>query len=118
LNVTYIVAQTPSTKNPATAPAGEPPAYLQFVPIILLVVIFYIFMFRSKNTEKQKREGMLKELKKGDEVQTIGGVFGRVMETRDDRVLVKVDESTNTKMWFTRSAIHRVVTDDAKTETK
>ena len=112
MNVMQIVAQTGTPATPATAPAKEPPPYLQFVPIIALVLIFYFFMFKSKRGDQHKREDMLKQLKKGDEVQTIGGALGRVMETRDDRVLLKVDESSNTKIWFTRNAIHRVIGDE------
>ena len=108
-----IVAQATNpagTGTPPPAPVQDgPPAILQFVPIILLVVIFYFFMFRTKRGEQQKREDMLAKLKKGDEVQTIGGEYGRVMDTKDDRVLLKVDESSNTKIWYARSAIHRVV---------
>src|SRR5256885_2221448 len=111
-----IVAQLPPATAPAAAPDG-PPAILQFVPIILLVIVFYFFMFRTKQGEKSKRETMINQLKKGDEVQTIGGEFGRVMETRDDRVLLKVDESSNTKIWYSRNAIHRVVGEE-KAEAK
>ena len=92
LNLMQIVAQTTTptgTPPPAPAPDG-PPAILNFVPIILLVIVFYFFMFRTKKGEKNKREEMLKQLKKGDEVQTIGGEYGRVMDTKDDRVLLKV----------------------------
>jgi preprotein translocase subunit YajC len=116
-----ILAQTTpagGTTTPPPPPDG-PPAFLQFVPIILLVVIFYFFMFRTKSNEKHKREDMLSKLKKGDEVQTIGGEYGRVMDTKDDRVLLKVDESSNTKIWYARSAIHRVMGDEkAKVEAK
>src|SRR5947207_11546955 len=114
-----IIAQAATTPTPPPAPVQDgPPAILQFVPIILLVVIFYFFMFRTKSNEKQKREDMLAKLKKGDEVQTIGGEYGRVMDTRDDRVLLKVDESSNTKIWYARSAIHRVVDEKDKAEAK
>src|SRR5262245_31985025 len=105
-----IVAQTPSGTAAAPTTAGSPAEdFLRspIVPILLVVIMLYLFMFKSKKGEAQKRDDMLKQLKKGDEVQTIGGVFGRVMETRDDRVQLKVDESSNTKMWFSRSAIHR-----------
>jgi preprotein translocase subunit YajC len=60
---------------------------------------------------------MLGQLKKGDRIQTIGGVLGTVVEARDTEVLVKVDESSNTKIRFARSAIHRVLEDD-KAEVK
>ena len=113
-----IVAQTnPAGTTPPPPTSDGPPAFLQFVPIILLVVIFYFFMFRTKSNEKQKREDMLGKLKKGDEVQTIGGEYGRVMDTKDDRVLLKVDESSNTKIWYARSAIHRVMGEE-KAEAK
>lgn len=118
----HIVAQTTSPAAPTTAGApAEDFLRSPIVPIILVVIMLYVFMFRSKRGEAAKRNQMLKELKKGDEVQTIGGVFGRVMETRDDRVQLKVDESSNTKVWFARSAIHRVTTDvkeKDKAETK
>ena len=86
-------------------------------PILLLLVVMYVFMFGNKKKEDRKRKDMLTQLKKGDEIQTIGGVIGKVIEPREDRVLVKVDESSNTKIWFSRNAIHRVLVQD-KAEAK
>ena len=86
-------------------------------PIILIVIVFYLFLFRSKSSQDKKRKQMLAELKKGVEVQTIGGEIGKVLDVRPDRVLLKVDESSNAKIWYVRSAIHRVMTEDT-TETK
>ncbi len=50
-------------------------------------------------------------------MQTIGGELGKVVEAREDRVLLKVDESSNTKIWYTRSAINRVLGEE-KAEAK
>jgi preprotein translocase subunit YajC len=117
LNVIQIVAQT--TGPGATTRQVDAPWYAnQFIPILLLIVVFYMFMFRSKKGQEQKRTQMLAAMKKGDEVQTIGGEFGRIVETRDDRILLKVDETSNTKIWYARSAIHRVVTGDQKSDVK
>lgn len=88
----------------------------QFFPLILIVLVFYFLVFGSKRKQEKQRQAMLSELKKGDEVVTIGGQIGKVIETRDDRVLLKVDESSNAKIWFLRSAIHRVL--DEKAESK
>jgi preprotein translocase subunit YajC len=85
---------------------------MQYGPLILIVVLFYFLFIRSKQKTERTRQNMMSSLKKGDEVQTIGGVLGKVVETRDDRVLLKVDENSNTKMWFTRGAIHRVLTEE------
>lgn len=100
----------------ADAPAagtGEP-AWSQFIrsPIflmLLILMVFYFFMIRSKRQQDRQRQEMLGTLKKGDRVQTIGGILGSVIEAREDEVVVKVDESSNTKIRFARSAIHRVV---------
>ena len=104
----------------ATAPTSqtvEPPFWTNpIVPLLLLVAIMYLFMFRSQKGKDSTRKNMLAQMKKGDEVQTIGGEFGRVVEVRDDRVQVKVDETSNTKIWYSRNAIHRIV--EEKSESK
>jgi preprotein translocase subunit YajC len=106
---------------PTTAPANTPPSMFvllgQWGPLILIVVVFYFFIFGSKRKTDKQRKEMLNQLKKGDRVQTIGGILGTVIEVRDSDVLVKVDESSNTKIRFSRSAVNQVVTDE-KSEVK
>ncbi len=87
------------------------------VPMVVVLVIFYVFMIRSKQKTEKQRQAMLNQVKRGDRIQTIGGVLGTVVEARDDEVVVKVDESNNTKIHFTRSAVHRVI-EAEKTPTK
>jgi preprotein translocase subunit YajC len=66
-------------------------------------------MFRSKRNEDQKKKDLLSSIKRGDRVQTIGGILGTVVEVEDSRVRLKVDESSNTKIWFSRNALFRVL---------
>lgn len=110
MDILALLAQTeppPPTDQPAV------PGWYQFMSsfgwLILIMVIFYFMVIRSKQRQERSRREMLDTIKKGDEVQTIGGEFGKVVEARDDRVLLKVDESSNTKVWYARSAIHRVM---------
>ena len=116
MNAMTIVAQTTAPTTPATQPA---PGWLEnpIIPLLLLVVIMYVFMFRGQKGKERKRTELLSKMKKGDEVQTIGGEYGRIVEVRDDRVLLKVDETSNAKIWYGRNAIHRIVTEE-KAETK
>ena len=108
----------------APATGGPPPpgwfTLLQgpLFPLMVGVLILYLFVFRSKRQTDKKRSDMLTQLKRGDRVQTIGGILGTVVEARDTDVLLKVDESSNTKIRFARSAIHRVVEEDKTAETK
>ncbi len=105
----------------ATQVTSQPaPGWVEFVknpmfPLILLIAVMYIFMFRANKNKTKKREAQLSQIKRGDRVQTIGGILGTVVEVRDSEVLLKVDESSNTKIRFARSAVHRVI-DEEKTE--
>ena len=54
----------------------------------------------------------------GDKVVTAGGIMGTIVDVRDTDVVLKVDESSNTKIKFTRDAIKRVVLDDGTPTSK
>ena len=74
--------------------------------VFLVMILMQVFAGRK---EKKRREEMLGGLRRGDRVQTIGGMLGSVAEVRDDEVVLKVDESTNTKVRVVRSAIQNVL---------
>jgi preprotein translocase subunit YajC len=114
----FLSQITPATLPASTQPVPAPQWYdaisSPMFPIILGVVVLYFFMFRSKKGDEKKRTNMLDTMKKGDRVQTIGGILGTVVEVRDTDVLVKVDETSNTKIKFARSAIHHVIEEETK----
>jgi preprotein translocase subunit YajC len=101
-----------------TQPAKQPlPWYLDpsqmLFPLLGIFFIFIIFSSsRTKKNEAKLRDDMLKNMKRGDRVMTAGGILGTVVDVRDADVVLKVDESTNTKIKFTRDAIKRVLADD------
>jgi preprotein translocase subunit YajC len=105
----------------ATGPTtNAPPSLLQgpMVPLLLGVAVLYFFVFRSKRNQDKKRAEQLNKLKPGQRVQTIGGILGVITQVNDKEITVKVDETNNVKIKFTRNAIHRVQDDDVKPETK
>lgn len=79
------------------------------IPLILIVVIMYFFMIRPQNKKQKETQKMLDALKKGDKVITIGGIHGVVSQTKEQTVVIKVDDGT--KIEFNRTAISTVVTD-------
>ena len=79
---------------------------------LLMLVVMFVVMSGGQRKEKKKREAMLKALKKGDRIQTIGGILGSIVEVRDTEVVVKVDENANTRLRFARSAIQAVLEDN------
>jgi len=103
LNLILLLAQT------VPAPAAPAPQWLEllrtfglFIPLIL---IFYILVFSSKRKQDKQRKSLLESLKKGDRVRLSGGELGAIVEVRDNKVLLKVDESSNTKIWYVRDAV-------------
>ena len=86
----------------------------QFIPLILIFVIFYFFLIRPKQKRAKDHLAMVANLKRGDEVITSGGVIGtvdRVME--DDRIEVLLGE--NIKVQIIKSTITSLL---KKTEAK
>lgn len=83
------------------------------LPLVLILMLFMIMSSRSRKKQEKQKKDMLDQMKRGVRVQTIGGIIGNVVEVREDRVQLKIDESSNTKVWFARSAIHRVLGDEA-----
>jgi preprotein translocase subunit YajC len=75
----------------------------------ILFLVMWLLVIRPKKKEEQKKQALLTALKKGDKVVTIGGMIGTVMDLRDDEVVLKVDESTNTRIRFARAAISKIV---------
>tara|TARA_B100000427_G_C15487082_1_gene585815 strand:- start:841 stop:1119 length:279 start_codon:yes stop_codon:yes gene_type:complete len=65
--------------------------FAQFIPLILIFVIFYFFLIRPQQKRVKEHKEMVQSLKRGDEVITSGGIIGivdRVME--DDRIEVTI----------------------------
>jgi preprotein translocase subunit YajC len=115
---TQTTTSVPGTPGAPGAPGGKEPApgllSGPFVPMLIIIVVMYFFLFRSKKTQEKKRVQMLDALKKGDRIQTIGGIRGTVVDVREDEAVVKVDETSNTKLHFARSAIHKVLEEEKK----
>jgi len=84
-----------------------------FLALMLAMVVFMFMTTRSqKKREQRKKEEMYERMAKNDKVLTIGGVIGTVLTVKDNEVVLKVDESTNTKMTFLKTAIQRIITDE------
>ena len=97
---------------PTTRPV-DPPFYASpWFPAVLGILVFYFILIRPQKNKDKSRNNMLANLKRGDRVQTIGGILGTVVEAREDEVVLKVDETNNTKLKFARSAINKVVEEE------
>ena len=84
--------------------------------LIALFAIFYFFLIRPQQKKQKESKSMLESVTKGDQVVTIGGIVGTVVnikekkdaKTNDDIIVLKVSDTT--KLELLRSSISRVIT--------
>ena len=92
---------------------------VQFVPMILIFVVFYFLLIRPQRKKDKAVKNMLDSLKNGDRVCTIGGIYGTVDRLKDDTVTLLVGpEKTKLIMarWAIRSVENATVENDAEPE--
>ena len=93
--------------GPAGTPACGPEAMGSLLPFILIFVVMWLLLLWPRQKQEKERQRMLKAVKKGDMVVTIGGVFGTVESLTENNVVLRVDK--NVTMQFLRSAVASVV---------
>lgn len=86
----------------------QPNPILAFLPIILMFVIFYFLLIRPQQKRQKEQEQMVKALKKGDRVVTVGGIIGTVVGTKEKEVVIKVGDD-EVKLELLRSSISQVI---------
>lgn len=87
-------------------------ALMQFLPFLLIIVVFYFFMIRPQMKRQKELRKYREALKKGDKVITTGGIYGRVAEIKDDHVMMEIAD--NVKIRIDKSAIIMDMTDAVK----
>src|SRR4029079_14584371 len=95
------------------APAEDPNALFRFMlPMMVIMALFYFMMIPPQKRQEQDLRNQVAQIKENDRVVTIGGIYGIVTNVQREaqRVTIRVDESTGTKLRLNMSAIARVLT--------
>ena len=67
--------------------------FAQLIPLILIFVIFYFFLIRPQQKRVREHKEMVKNLKRGDEVITSGGIIGKVDRVyEDDKLEIEISD--------------------------
>ncbi len=77
------------------APAQPAGSFMDFIPLIGLVLVFYFLVLRPQMKRAKEMKVMMAALQKGDEIVTTGGVMGRVSKVADSYISVEVAEGIN-----------------------
>ena len=76
---------------------------MQFLPFIFIFVIFYFLLIRPQKQSQKQHQEMIKNLQKNDEVVTSGGIHGKIVNIKDNTIVLRIDD--NAKMEINRSAV-------------
>ncbi|MBR0158881.1 MAG: preprotein translocase subunit YajC [Clostridia bacterium] len=96
---------------------------MTWLPIIIYIAIFiligYFLLFRPQKKRKQQEEELRSSLMLGDEITTIGGICGKIVNIKDDNITIEssIDRTLmEVKNWAVRD-VKKLVTDDDKIAT-
>lgn len=95
-------------KMPALSDYGA--IIAQFLPFVVLIVVFYFFLIRPQRKRDKQERDMRNSIEIGDEISTIGGFIGRVVNIKDDVLVIESSSRNRTSSRFTagRSAVRRL----------
>ena len=94
------------------APGGNP--LVGFLPLILIVGIFYFLVFMPMQRQRKKQAQMLRDLQNGNTVVTTGGLVGTIVTINPDDTLIIRVKPDNLKLQVSRNAVAGLVGEELK----
>jgi preprotein translocase subunit YajC len=81
------------------APGPEqPPVLFQFMPLIIIAVLFYFLLIRPQQKKQKEHQALVSAIKTGDKVVTNAGIHGLVANVKDTTILLKVADNVKIEM--------------------
>ncbi|NKJ01508.1 preprotein translocase subunit YajC [Novosphingobium sp. SG707] len=91
----------------AAAAGGQPPAWLQFLPLVLMGIVMWFLFLRPQMAQQKAQKAKLEGIKKNDMVITGGGLLAKVVKADDDYLELEI--APNTRVRAVRATISDVV---------
>lgn len=98
---------TPAYAQAAGGGGGD--MFASFIPLILIFVIFYFFLIRPQQKKAKEHKAMVSALRRGDQILTQSGIFGKVTKVKDGDEEVEVEVAANVRVRLLRSAVASVI---------
>ncbi len=80
------------------AAGSNPNPVMQFLPLILIAIVFYFFMIRPQTKKMKDQKNFIEAIKKGDKVVTIGGIHGKIADINEDTYLLEIENGVKMKI--------------------
>jgi preprotein translocase subunit YajC len=96
----------------AAPPAGSGLSSLgQFLPIVLMIAIFYFLVFMPMRKQQKNTKEMIKTLQNGQTVLTSGGIIGTIVAVNDDTLILRI-KPDNLKLQVSRNSVTSLVAEE------
>ena len=96
-----------STLSAVAANAGQPPAWMSFLPLVAMGFIFWFLILRPQMRQQKEHKAKIAAMKKGDMVVTAGGLIGKVVKLDDH--YAELELGPNVKVKAVRATIGDIV---------
>src|SRR3954463_16159973 len=83
---------------------GQGGGAMNFIMMGAIVVVFYFFMIRPQMKKAKEQKKYIEALKKGDKILTIGGIYGKIAEVKEDGTMI-MEVEDGTKMKISKNAV-------------
>ncbi len=77
---------------------GEVNPLMSFLPLLLIVAVFYLFMIRPQMKRQKEIRKFRESLAKGDKVVTTGGIYGKIVEVKETAIILEVAKDVHIKV--------------------
>lgn len=91
-NLLYILLMAPQTEG------GEGGGLMSFLPLILIILVFYLFFIRPQMKKSKDQKKFREELKKGQKIITIGGIHGKIIEIGETSLVIEIEGQNRLKI--------------------
>ena len=98
-----------ATDAASSAAGGLGGGLISFIPLILIFVVFYFVLILPQKKQEKKQRAMIDALMPGEEIITIGGIYGTIVSVKDDTVVIE-SSADKTKIKIAKSSISRCIT--------
>lgn len=93
----------------AAEAAGPAQLIATFVPFVLIIVVFYFMLIRPQKKREKQTQAMIDAIKVGDDILTIGGIYGTVVRIKDDMLFIESTKQNKTMIQIAKWAVKDVL---------
>ncbi len=109
MNFNWLTLEAAATTGTANTQGGAGSILSMALPLVIFVVAMYFFIIRPQKKKEKADKQMRENLQVGDEILTIGGIYGRVISLKEDSIVIE-SKSDHSKMTIARWAMQQNLT--------